>query len=57
MKRAPLISRDFEETKRAPLKFQIFRKINETRTPKFGPGGVVKGGLLIFIDRYVITSY
>ena len=44
MKRAPLISRDFEETKRAPLKFQIFRKINETRTPKFGPGGVVKGG-------------
>ena len=44
MKHAPLISPDFEEMKRAPLEIQIFGKINETRPPKFGPGGSVKGG-------------
>ena len=41
---APQISRDFEKILSAPLEIQIFRKINETRTPKFGPGGVVKEG-------------
>ena len=44
MKHAPLISPDFEEMNCAPLEIQISGKLNETRPPKFGPGGSVKGG-------------
>ena len=44
MKRAPLISRDFEEILSAPLEIQIFKKINIKRPPDLVPGGALKGG-------------
>ena len=44
MKRAPLISRDFEEILSAPLEIQIFKIINIKRPPNLVPGGALKGG-------------
>ena len=46
MKRAPLISRDFEEILSAPLEIQIFKIINIKRPPNLVPaGGLKEGGL------------
>ena len=57
MKRAPLISRDFEEILSAPLEIQVFKIINIKRPPNLVPGGALKGGVLIFMPGSILIEW
>ena len=57
MKRAPLISRDFEEILSAPLEIQIFKIINIKRPPNLVPGGALKGGASNILWTVVVDTH